>query len=188
MSFLLFLLVWAGIAAVPYAMYLVAWLFESRKPGNGPRDVPVWRDQSRAFLPGGFGLSLAVTVVILAEVSRPAWASNWWWILASLLAGVLVFYIGRRVMYSPSDYTPQAWKSPSKRWHDFVMFFGFTAAVCYLFVPSLFGGFFSQENYPLVLLMISGLGFWVYGVIYDVIQKQVPNKRQHPTNYKPIWK
>jgi len=179
--------VWLGIVAIPYFMYVVAWVFESRRPGRGPDDAPVWKDQSRAFLPGDAFLTTAVVTIIFLPKAGPDWGHQWWWIVVSVLTGIAMFLTGRKVTYSPSDYTPQAWKSPSKRWHDFVMFFGFTTVVFALLVPKLITNFNAEQlqSYFTVALCV---GTWVWFAIDDAIIGDVPNPRQHPTVWQPLWK
>jgi len=188
MSVPLFIGVWLAISAIPYAMYLIAWLFESRKPGNGPNDIPVWRDQSKAFLPGDFGLALvAASGIMLAREGLPGWATSWWWLSVSVLVGLVVFWVGRRVLYSVDDYTPEAWRSPSKRWHDFVMFFGFTVAMAAFILPAFIAHGSELDGEPASVAMLGGL-LWVLGIAWDTVIEQVPNKRQHPSVYKPLWR
>jgi hypothetical protein len=182
-----FMLVWLGVSAIPYAMYLVAFVFESRKPGIGPNDVPVWKDQSRAFMPGDFGLALAATSAIFMNGATPDWSSEWWWLTLSLFAGYSAFMLGRRFFYSEKDYTKQQWNSPSKRWHDFVMFFGFTFVATALLVPKLIVGF-GEPNPILSATFSLGMLVWGVGVVYDTVTGHVPNPRQHPSEWKPIWK
>lgn len=182
----MFTLVWMGISAISYTMYLVAWIFESRKPGSGPNDVPVWRGQSKAFLPGDFGLGLAVTTTLWMPHQTPDWSRSWWWTLVSFAAGATVYYVGRRVAYKPEDYTPQAWRSPSKRWHDLVMFFGFTTVSFMFVVPKLIISFGDPTNQTWVA--VTGIVFWMVLGVWDLVSKETPNPRQHPTHYRPIWR
>jgi len=186
MEIVRFILAALGISAISYFTYVVAYVFEGRKPGNGVDDIPVWRDQSRAFLPGDIGLGLAVAAVIWLPNPNPSWAQHWSWYFGSLATGLIVFFIGRRVLYAADSYTPEQWRSPSKRWHDFVMYFGFTTVVFATVVPKLFTNWHS-DNALLLSLLTAGLAFWIAGIVIDVIEDDVPNDRQHPHNYRPIW-
>ena len=184
-----FIGIWVAISAIPYAMYLVAWIFESRKPGNGSNNIPVWRDQSRAFLPGDFGLALAAAAgILLAREGFPSWATSWWWLGIAVAAGLTVFWVGRRVLYSEKDYTPEAWRSPSKRWHDFVMFFGFTVASVAFILPGFIAHWGGEEGNAPTSLAIFGVLFWLVCLVYDNVARQTPNPRQHPTVYQPLWR
>lgn len=145
-------------AVISYGMYVIAWLFESRSPGDKPGvKVPVWRYQSKAFMPGDFGLSLLVaTGVWLHAQVTIGWATSIWFGLVSLLAGLAIFIIARRFMYTPRDYTKEAWNSPSKRYHDGVMFFGFAGTAMYVCLPAYFVTDWS-DNLLVKLLGLSGL-------------------------------
>ena len=103
---------WLVTSLMPYAIYLVGYVFESRVPG---RDMPIIRDQSLAFLPGEAGLALFVAA---AEKVRPTSTARH---IAGLLLGLVSFIVIRRVTYSPSDYSAQAWWSPTKLYHDVVI-------------------------------------------------------------------
>lgn len=95
-SFWQFVGVWLGLSTIPYAMFLVAYVFESRLPGIGPDRIPVWRYQSRAFLPGDFGLTLFVTsgLCLFDQASRGqrtctngSMISGRWWLRISCTTG-----------------------------------------------------------------------------------------------------
>jgi len=183
-----FWLTFVGISAVPYAMYLVAYVFGSRRPGDGPNNVPVWKDQSRAYMPGDFGLALMVAVCLQYRGDVPAgWATSGWFVLVSIFFGLSVFLFARRFLYTPKDYTKEAWNSPSKLWHDFVMFLLFSVAASYVCLPV----YFATDWTTLVLVKVLsffGLSLWVVGNVYDFTHDETPNKRQHADTYQPIWR
>lgn len=179
-----FWLVFALAGAVPYAMYLVAYVFESRTPGWGPGKVPVWRGQSRAFLPGDFGLAWTVAVCwqFRDDVTSSHFRSPWFW-LGSFAGAVVLFVVVRRRMYTPEDYTANQWASPTKRWHDFVMYVGFTTVAAGICIPVLL-----STSWPMRMMALSGLILWVAGVVYDICNDETPNQYQHPDSYQPIWR
>lgn len=175
------------ISLIPYAMYLVAFIGEGRRPGSGPNDVPVWRDQSRAYVPGEFGLVLLVTSCLQYRGGiNASWVNTWWFAGVSLGIGVAVFLGARRFLYTPNDYSVGAWSSVSKRYHDLVMFLGFTSVAVYVCLPVLIGTDWSRT--VLVLLLgLFGLAVWVLGNVYDFSHNEVPNARQHPSEYRSIF-
>lgn len=183
-----FWLTFVGISAIPYALYLVAYVFESRRPGDGPNDVPVWKDQSRAFMPGDFGLALMVAVCLQYRGDVTArWATSGWSAIAALSIGLGVFLFARRFLYTPKDYSRRAWNSPSKLWHDFVMFLLFSAVAAYVCVPV----YLTTDWKTLVLaklISLFGLALWCLGNVYDFTHHETPNSRQHPSTYRPIWR
>lgn len=200
-----FLLTWLAISCVPYGMYLVAWVFESRVPGRDvpvrlkrsklfakwPQDtldnrVPIWLKQSRAYMPGDFGLALAATVGVNFVV-RDGWpwlTMQWWWdVLAVLFVGLAVF-VGRRVLYNPNDYNAKAWHSPSKRYHDYVMY-GFFPLMFFIFIIPTYARSWELLHY----VGAFGVAVWLWGLLwYDTTHMQVPNPHQHPSVWKPLWK
>ncbi|MGV9001973.1 MAG: hypothetical protein ACOH18_03375 [Candidatus Saccharimonadaceae bacterium] len=176
-----------GISAVPYAMYPVAYIFESRLPGLGVNNVPVWKDQSRAYMPGDFGLALVVTVCLQYRASEMTpWTNSLWFKLASTLVGIATFLLARRFLYTPKEYSISAWNSPSKRYHDFVMYFLFCAVAVYVCLPVYFIVNWS-EHWAVHVFGLMGLAVWIAGNIYDFTHNEIPNNRQHPDEYVPIW-
>jgi len=183
-----FWLTLVGVSAIPYAMYLVAYLGESRKPGRGPNDVPVWRDQSRAFMPGDFGLALMVTCCLQLRNRLAAdWATSLWFKGLVLLIAVGIFLVARTYLYTPEDYSRAAWNSPSKRYHDFVMFLLFCSVALYVCLPVYIAvGWWPY--WSVHLLGLFGFSLWLTGNVYDFTHNETPNARQHPAVWAPIWR
>ncbi len=173
---------WTLISGLPYGMYVIAYVMESRRPGNGPDDVPVWRDQSKAFLPGDLGLSLLLAVSMYLQVGK---GTPWWMGWVGIAVGVLVYKLARRFTYTPNDYTPQAWRSPSKKWHDMVMYIVFVALLVWFAVPAYFTSW--SDGVAVRLLGLGGLLLWVACMVKDMTGSEVPNERQHPSYYQALW-
>lgn len=175
--------------AIPYGMYLVAYIFEGRRIGRGLDNVPLWRDQSKAFMPGDIGLALFLAVgAYYANLGvNPGWSSARWYLAVCVGFSVIVFVSARVFFYRPEDYTPTAWGSPSKVYHDYVMYGFFTFLLAYVAVPVYFA---TQWHADVVcrLLGLLGLSIWILGMVYDLVYDEVPNQRQHPTRYQPIWR
>lgn len=168
---------WLLIALVPYAMYLVAYVFESRIP---VKDVPLWKGQSKAFFPGD--AAFAVFVAMTGEFDYPPPPRNR---VLGITVGVIALFIIRRLTYKPEDYTPQQWRSPSKVYHDVVvcLFFGYLAVTrC---VP-----FYLQtrlsDHFVEKVIGLSGLAMWIGGAIWDELHEEVPNPKQHPDTWRLI--
>lgn len=177
----LFWSVFAVCIFIVYVMfYFIAYVFESRLPG---KDVPIWRNQSKAFIPGDTGLSILVAVGVY-YFPKSFLSTNEAILLltASSSIGVVVFSVARKYLYTPRDYSPEAWKSPTKIWHDVVMFWMFTTAVIFVCVPSYIYIPFSAKVFGL-----SGLVLWLLGNAWDFTHHEIPNNFQHPTLYMPIW-
>ena len=174
-----------ALTVVSYGLYLVAWLFESRIPLV---DTPVWKDQSKAFMPGDAGLSLLVAVGIwhYGQVEI-GWQQSVLTALFALGIAVVTFVIARRFLYTSNDYTREAWNSPSKLYHDYVMYVLFCWLAVWVCIPAyLFTDW--TGNLLTKLVGVFGLSLWVAGNAWDFTHDEVPNPRQHPTIYKPIWK
>lgn len=183
-----FWLMLVGVSAIPYAMYPVAYLGESRRPGRGPNDVPVWRDQSRAFMPGDFGLALMVTCCLQLRSRLAAdWAISLWFKGLVLLVAVGIFLAARTYLYTPKHYSRSAWNSPSKRYHDFVMFLLFGSVALYVCLP-VYLTISWQSYWSVHLLGLFGLALWVTGNVYDFTHNETPSARQHPAAWTPIWR
>lgn len=168
---------WLVMSLVPYAMYAVAYVFESRVPG---RDVPVWRGQSKAFVPGDLALSL-----FMAAPGKSVRPVSFRRHVVGVVVGVAALIAVRRLTYKPTDYTPEAWRSPSKLYHD--------VAICMLFgwlgvtrVTPFYLSDWSQATARKILGLL-GLAVWMGGLVWDETHDEVPNSRQHPTHYRPIW-
>lgn len=171
------LLRWLALSLKPYAIYLVGYIFESRVPG---RDMPIIKDQSLAFLPGEAGLALFVAA---AEKVRPTSTTRH---IAGLLLGIVAFVVVRRVTYSPSDYSAEAWRSPTKLYHDVVICGVFGYLIVTRALPFYAGTRFDHK--PLQkLLGFAGFAMWAVGVVWDELHDVVPNSRQHPSEWRPVW-
>ncbi len=181
---------WAfiGLSAIPFAMYLVAYVFESRKPGKGPNNISVWKDQSRAFLPGELGLALVVAICLqFRDEVTWVWARSFWWALVSFGIGALIYWVTTRYVYTRKEYE-KAWKSPTKRYHDVVMYWLFGAAMAYVCLPVYFTVDWSV-HWP---LQVVGWGTWLIGMYYDLFtaagKRNTPSPRQHPSEWTSIWR
>lgn len=169
---------WLVISLMPYAIYLVGYVFESRLPG---RDMPVIKDQSLAFLPGDAGLALLIAMADKAKPVTPRWH------VAGVILGLMAFIVVRRVTYSPSDYSPEAWWSPTKIYHDVVIcgIFGYLIVVRALpFYCQTPIGYMTKQK----LIGLGGLAVWTFGVVWDELHDTVPNDRQHPGTWQPIYR
>lgn len=174
-------------AAIPYGMYLVAYVFEGRRPGNGPRDVPVLKGQSKAFLPGDFGLALCLTVAIYySNTVAGKWSYSLWYSVVCAILGLVVFNVARSRFYTAKDYSRAAWKSPSKRYHDYILYGWFTMLMARYCVPVYFTTVWT-EGVLNKLLGVFGFCLWVVGMYYDFKYPQsIDKKRQYPNERRSI--
>lgn len=174
-----------SLSLISYGMYIVAWLLESRRPG---RDTPIWRGQSKAYMPGDFGLALMVAVAICQRsiVALPNWSNSTYFLVMSVVIGFGIFYFARKFLYRfEKDYSQKSWHSPSKIYHDFVMYLGYGSLAAYTCLPYYF------LSSPMItvekIIGLFGLGIWVVGNVWDFTHNEIPNNKQHPEEYSPIW-
>ncbi|RYF28988.1 MAG: hypothetical protein EOO17_03160 [Chloroflexi bacterium] len=168
---------WLLMSLVPYGMYAVAYVLESRKPG---RDVAIWRGQSKAFVPGDAGLALFIAV------AKPGGRVSPRRHVAGLFLGLVSLVALRRLTYRPEDYTVNQWRSPSKLYHDLVVcvLFGYLVVVRAL---PFYAGRPVSDALLQKLVGASGVLIWASGVIWDESHDEVPNYYQHPDVWWPIW-
>lgn len=169
---------WLLLTLAPYGMYLIGYVFESRIPG---RDTPIYKDQALAFLLGEPGLALLIAMS--GKTTGPTPKRK----LLGLLLGVVAFIVIRRVTYKPEDYSREAWRSPTKLYHDVVICGVFGYLIVVRVVPFYFGTRFEHKPVRKVL-GLAGLATWATTVVTDELGDSVPNGRQHPTTWKPIWR
>lgn len=194
-----------GLSIFVYgSFYGMAWAFEDRKVTRQVmfarrgrftrvREVPVWRGQSRAFLPGDFGLifMLVSCIPYRGELGLPGWLELAG-LLVSLLTGVFAFKLARKVFYTQEDYK-ESWNSPTKLWHDFVMYILFCALLVYVCLP-VWAGLIWHPEWRLVALVgfLVALVLWVGGMVADLTPKgkaQIIKEVQHPAagTYQAAW-
>ena len=164
-------------------MYAVAYLFESRTPSLtifDDKHVPVWHMQSRAFLPGDFGLAAFVAAASPKLPTSPRAT------FVAVIAFLIAFIVLRYGTYKPSHYKKAAWNSWSKRYHDYVIASVFTFTAVTWWWP-IFSG---QEAIGVwqIIFALSGIIVWLAGLVWDSVKKQVPNDYQHPVNGMPLWR
>ena len=164
---------WLLLSALAYAMFAVAYVFESRLPF---RDVPVWRLQSKAFLPGDLSFAFCIAL------STPSWPTLRLGVIGLVVAvGVVTFL---RVT-AKKDYG-RARMSPSKLYHDYIVSSVFAFLLVIGWWPVLSG----DENLAgwWIAAAAIGMGIWLVGMVWDITTKTVPNPQQHPDDWRPIWR
>lgn len=188
MGFWEFMGYWFVLSLIPYGMYIAAYLLGGQKPGYGLNKVPVWKGQSKAFLPGDLGLTLFLTVgfKLFLQSRDESTIGIQWLILAAVILSLVTSFVGKRVLYSKSSYSESSWNSLTKRYHDGVMFATFPFLVVLWGVPGYYFGI-STGKWRIIAVGFFGLAFWVAGLIWDALSKEVPNEFQHQAGGKPIW-
>lgn len=156
--------------------------------------IPVRRDrQFRSFWPGDFILGGAIALLIFAAGQMDATSERWWQsgifhaiVLtgAVLVAFAITWLVDRPVM------EPTALWSPSKQYHNIVLYGGYG----YVAVTSLVAAVAGNGLSPNLLLVLAALAVavpWVRLVIRDGQMPPGEAKRvreaAHPSEYRLLW-
>ncbi len=183
---------WAATAfawiLTPVGLYAVAYVFESRLVG---RDFHPWYGAFRGFMPGDLflGASFGQFVWQLGQSNtKPGWWGEWWWHLIVVVGAVVVALLVREKMDRP-NYHDRAMNSPSKLYHDFVIYMGFG----YVFFTTAIAATLSTGWDFSLLRPFGFLGAWAYCVLgLDGRQTKYELRRMarnsHPADWEPIWR
>lgn len=174
-------------AAILVLFYGVALVFESRMPGRRAHQVPLWKDQSRAFIPGVFFLVWTITCGVVAQREAQSPWQQWknydllFWVLALLAAGTGFLYVvlqedrrGPIFKRSATTLLLQEYRSVIAPFFLMKM-----ALPMYLFN-------FTVHNSGVLVSGVLALCVWLGCVARDAMY--YPSARQDPVLYKPIWR
>lgn len=172
-------------AVTPGGVILVGIVFESRI-------VPIWKNQSRGFMPGdiALGVMFAIGWYLYPQVPEESfWASAKMPIIG-LFVGALTCTLMRTKFDGENHYSPAELRSHTKRFHDYVLYIVYLTAIIAICVPSiLFGTSWSGDNWEIKRLAVFMLAIWVVGMAIDGFDRKMPEKRKkmHVAAYDPIW-
>lgn len=170
----------------PVGMVLVGLVFESRL-------VPLWRYQSRASMPGGvaLGVMFAIGWYLYAQIPAGSFWGSAKMPIIGLFIGCTTCYLKRSRFNGENNYPPAALRSPTKRYHDYVLYVGYLTAIIAICVPAiLFGTTWSGDNLPTKIFAMMMFGIWLFGMYLDVtdVFMRDKTKRMHVTVYQPLWR
>jgi hypothetical protein len=173
-------------AITPLGMIFVGIVFESRV-------IPLWGDQSRAFNPGdiGLGFTLATGVYLYQQIPSDSFWVSGRMVSIGCIVAVLTCYVMRTWIDGENNYSRGALNSPTKLYHDFVLYLGFLWALVSACVPGiLFGTSWGGDNLSCKLVGLVGFAVWVYGMYLDATDEESERKSRvrHTAFYQPIWK
>lgn len=167
----------AAWALTPVWFIVVGIICESRV-------VPLWRNQSRAFMPGD--LALGVT-----------FATGWYLhprfdptlLVIGLVAGVVLLCLMRRKFDGTNNYPLPTLRSPTKVYHDYVLYIGYVAALVSVAVPGILMSSWSDAM-PLKVIGLIAFVVWLSGLVADGLDPDMPRKRKlmHVSDWRPIWR
>jgi hypothetical protein len=171
----------------PVGVYVLAFILESRRIG---RDFRPFKDAFRGFMPGDvfLGISFGQFVWQLEKFKNnsPEWCRSWWWHLIVACGAVVVALVVRDVNDRPL-YFPRAMRSPTKLYHDFVIYMGFG----YMFFCTMVTASVVSRWDHTLQMPYAFLAGWVACLIYDGTRSKVQKMRMaassHPYHWYPIW-
>lgn len=167
----------------PIGFILVGCVLESRW-------VPLWHDQARGFIPGdiALGVVFAVGYYLKIQVEPTSWWRSPGFALVALMVSVAVFYVMRCKLDGPK-YRPDELTTPTKRYHDYVLYLGYSWLLVYISLPGvLTGTTWGPENFGAKFVALMALVVWVVALIDDEKNPYVPSPRAHAYSYYPIWR
>lgn len=171
----LFWLFWPGL------MFLVGFVGESRL-------VPIWKHQSKVFIPGEFFLGTALVAELgMWKVRTSIWSDNlgMWVIVVSMVILILFPALRNRDVV---NYPPRAIKSPTKITHDIVGYILIPIAMIGLGVPYIPLIFMRDNLANWVVFLASMVG---YSVCVAIDCKNgftlEDTQARHPSDWRPIW-
>lgn len=177
-----------SLVVTPLGMILVGIVFESRV-------VPLGKDQARSFIPGDIGLSFTVATGVYLY---PQILSDSFWVSGRMvgiggIVAVLTCYAMRTWIDGENNYSRGALMSPTKLYHDFVLYVGFLWLLIASSVPGiLFGTSWGGDNLSCKLVGLAGFAVWLYGMYLDITDEESERKRKskvrHTAFYQPIWR
>ena len=182
---------WLYLCGFTYGMYyLVAFVGESRIPGSKSYQVPIWADQSRAFMPGVFFLMAFVACGLFMDArSSFAWRESFALNVLFLVAALVLMGLARwasvvrhRDLGMPlSRLPPSAYAVSLYRCIVVPILVARSALPGYVFNYSLVNGIVFYGG-------LLALVCWALCAAADSVSQNYPSKRLYPKHWRPIWK
>jgi hypothetical protein len=170
----------------PLGMILVGLVFESRL-------VPLWRNQSKAFIPGDIGLGVVVATGWYMYPQIPDgsfWSSGRIALLIAPIVCILICFVMRKQV-DVNVYSRGALNSPTKRYHDYFLYLLYMWFLVAISAPAiLFGTTWSGENLTVKLHALVWFAVWLTGMVVDLQDPRMKHKitQMHVAVYRPIWR
>jgi hypothetical protein len=148
------------------------------------------------FIPEPSCLSVLAAAGLLALANRlPAdqrWYNSAWWHVSVLLAAVVIAVLMTRQEAKDGVYSLLAIFSPTKLYHNVLLYAGYGYVIVTTLVAVLFGADWSWSFAGwLGLALLPGL-VWVYLVVKDNSLGSEESKRKadtaHVFNWRPLWR
>ncbi|MBI3494894.1 hypothetical protein HY004_02855 [Candidatus Saccharibacteria bacterium] len=154
--------------------------------------MPLWREQSKAFIPGdiGLGVMLATGWYLYPQISAGSVWGSAIMPFTGLWVGCFTCYLMRTKFDGENNYPLRALRSPTKRYHDFLLYIGYLAVIITICVPAILFGTSWSGNFEVKMVGVTGFAIWLAGMALDATDPKMPekSKKMHVTDYQPIWK
>jgi hypothetical protein len=116
------------------------------------------------------------------------WYNSSIWHRTVFVGTIVGGMLARKFLDAPM-YFPSQMRSPSKLYHDFIIYCGFGYLMVTTCVSALFGTPWSDWKFAVV----GSVALWVFGLITDRVftsKIDIANKIKlaHPVSWVPIWK
>lgn len=176
----------------PVMLYLVKWVFESKVPF---RHYHPWYDAFRGFMPGDLflGVVFALSVQLTAGLdSDQHWYNSGVWHVVVLIGAVIGGLLARKFLDGPPVYNRRQMRSPSKLYHDIVLYMGFGYLLFTVGMSALVGTDWDGTTLYLKIGMITTFVAWIVCLISDATaplhQRQRWGEKSHPSRWRRIWR
>lgn len=158
-----------ALMITPGMVWLMAVVFESRVVGKHFRVI---KDAFAAFMPGEVYLALCLYFFTLACGDLPdsrSWYSNRWYHISVFTAWVVVGLLLREFKEKRMlGYTKSQLWSPSKVYHDFVLYMGYGYLLTVVATAALFGADYGVNTQTFhVCFGVAAFALWVWGMLCD---------------------
>jgi uncharacterized integral membrane protein len=162
----------------PGLPWLIGYVFESRAMSLNPKH------QFMAFFPGDLllGLTSAGLAAYATNVTSAGWYTSVPWAAVVLVGAAVVGWLVRRGENVSKLYPSRAFHSPTKVYHDFVVYVGYGYVLVEMFVTVLFAAL----SWWLILVAVPAM---VWGLLLAVDYKNRFRKAPyaHTANWQPRW-
>lgn len=166
------------------------------------RIIPIWKHQSRAFIPGDLALLVTVASVFAFWHSEfvPKSGTMWWFIFSynssisrsmyyCILFVEMVIIISFNLYMIKKDhkrYHYRSVKSPTKWWHDYLGFAYIPFVILRRGIPVIIP---YEVNVFSIMVWVS-LAFYAAMVVWDSYRPATSEDvyLRHPDDWAPIWK
>lgn len=173
-----------ALILTPVMMFVIQLVLEGRRPAS-------YANQFRGFIPGDIFLGLSFGVMVALADKLPdgdnRWFNTGWFQLLALAGAIGVFIVGSRL--DEELYSGAQLASPSKVYHDYLLYLGYGYVLLKVGVATLFAAPWS--DWPLKVAMLALVGCWVACLLHDAAQPYSRKERMaakaHVARWRPIW-